>query len=155
MKYKFSFEKLEVWHLSKDLAIRIYKLTKDFPNYEKYGIISQINRAAISISANIAEGSSRIGDKDQSHFYTIAYSSLMELISHLLISIELGFIKKEDYESLENQLIELANKINALYKFKKSKISVEKRTDTTVQQFNSSTVQQFNSSTIQQGKPCN
>jgi len=95
--YKFSFEKLNVWHLAKDLTIKIYKITSKFPSSEKYGLVSQINRAAISVPSNIAEGSSRIGLKDKSHFYSIAYSSLMELVSHLMIAKELEFLNNNKF----------------------------------------------------------
>ena len=71
----YSFEKLEVWKLARDLCVYIYKLTNTFPPEEKFGLISQMRRANISIASNIAEGSSRMGKKDQSHFYTISFSS--------------------------------------------------------------------------------
>ena len=77
--YLLSFEKLEVWQLSKALAVDIYKQTQSFPAEERYGLVSQARRAALSISANIAEGTSRSSAKDQAHFTTIAFSSLMEL----------------------------------------------------------------------------
>ena len=96
MEYKFAFEKLEVWQLAKNLAVKIYKTTNSFPAGERYGIISQINRAVMSVTANIAEGSSRMGSKDKSRFYSIAYSSLMELVSHLIIAKELGFLSEGD-----------------------------------------------------------
>ena len=95
VEYNFAFEKLEVWQLAKSLAVKIYTITNSFPATERYGIVSQINRAAFFVPANIAEGSSRISSKDKSRFYSIAYSSLMELISHLIIAKELGFLSEE------------------------------------------------------------
>ncbi len=96
--HQYSFERLSVWKLAKDLCVYIYQLTKKFPDAERFGITSQMRRAAISICSNIAEGSSRISQKDQSHFYTIAFSSTMELLNQLIISKELIFISEEELE---------------------------------------------------------
>jgi four helix bundle protein len=73
--YKYSFEKLDVWAESKDFAILMYKITNSFPVDEKFGMVSQLRRASISISSNIAEGTSRNTNRDKAHFMTIAYSS--------------------------------------------------------------------------------
>lgn len=100
--YIYSFEKLEVWKNAKDLCVHIYKLTDNFPSDEKFGIISQMRRASVSIASNLAEGSSRMSRKEQAHFYTIAFSSTIELLNQLLISLELGFINQEDL--LESRL---------------------------------------------------
>ena len=70
--YTYPFEKLEVWYLSKKLAVDIYKLTKTFPPEEKYGMVSQMRRAAISVSSNLAEGTARSTAKDRANFYQIA-----------------------------------------------------------------------------------
>jgi len=121
MEYKFDFEKLEVWQLAKDLVKNLYQITKSFPESEKYGQVSQINRAAVSVSANIAEGSSRIGIKDKSYFYSNAYSSLVELLSHLIISNELEYLNNEDYHDMRRQIYEISNKLNALYKSLRNK----------------------------------
>ncbi len=93
----YSFEKLECWQQARQLAVWTYKTTTSFPTEEKFGIISQMRRAAISVASNIAEGTSRITYKDQSHFSTIAYSSTIELLNDLIISNDLGFIKDEEY----------------------------------------------------------
>jgi four helix bundle protein len=119
MRHQFAFEKLDVWQLAKKLVAEIYKITNSYPSQEKFGIISQINRAAISVSANIAEGSARVGGNAQSRFYIVAYSSLLELASHLLISIEIGLLKQEDYDKIDKLILEISNKLNALYKSQK------------------------------------
>ncbi len=119
MRYKFAFEKLDVWQLVKNIPIKVYETTNSFPSSEKYGIISQINRAVLSVPANISEGSSRMGSKNKSRFYSIAYSSLMELISHLIIAKELGFLSEERYYEIKDQIYEVSNKLNALYKSEK------------------------------------
>ena len=110
----FSFERLEVWIESKGFAIDIYKLTRDFPEEEKYGLVSQLRRAVISLSSNIAEGSSRTTSKDQARFYQLAFGSLMEVLSQLLISIELEFIEKEKEELMREKISKISNKLNAL-----------------------------------------
>ncbi len=119
--YRFSFERLDVWQLAKKLTVRIFKETKSFPHEERFGIISQINRAAISVPANIAEGSSRFGFKSQTNFYSIAYSSLMELTSHLFIANELEFLKDTTFSELKISIFEISNKLNALHKSQRSK----------------------------------
>ncbi|MEM1137174.1 MAG: four helix bundle protein [Bacteroidota bacterium] len=98
--HQYPFEKLEVWHLSKELAKEIYKVTQVFPETEKYGITSQMRRAAVSVPSNIAEGSARSTNKDRAHFYQLAYSSLMELLNQLIITTEVNWIKAEMYESI-------------------------------------------------------
>jgi len=121
LAYKFSFEKLEAWQLYKDFIKEIYKITKDFPDSEKYGLVSQINRASLSIASNLAEGSSRTSSKDQAHFSQLAYSSLMEVICQLIISKELEYINEKQYFSIRESAEELSNKINSLrnYQLKK------------------------------------
>ncbi len=95
----YSFEKLECWQHARQLAVWIYTITKTFPADEKFGIISQMRRAAISIASNIAEGTSRKTAKDQSHFSTISYSSTIELLNDIIIANELGFVTDELYNS--------------------------------------------------------
>lgn len=94
----YSFEKLEVWKLAKDLCVYIYKLTGTFPNDEKFGLVSQMRRASVSIASNIAEGSSRMSKKDQSHFYTISFSSTIELLNQLIISHALAFLNEDELQ---------------------------------------------------------
>ena len=116
MSYLFSFEKLNVWIDSKELVKMIYTLTRKYPSEEKFGLTSQLRRATISVASNIAEGTSRITNKDKAHFSTIAYSSLMEVLNQVIISDELDFIEKEDYVEIRNQIEKVANKLNALRK---------------------------------------
>ena len=113
-EYRFSFEKLNVWIDSKNLLIKIYKLTDNFPKDEKYVFVPQIRRSSLSVPSNIAEGSSRVSKKDQAHFYQIAYSSLMELTNQLLISQELKFITVENMVELRMDIVRVSNQINAL-----------------------------------------
>ena len=114
--YLFSFEKLEVWKCSVDLTKSIYGLTNNFPENEKFGLISQLRRAAISVSSNLAEGTSRNTNKDKAHFTTMAYSSLMEVLNQLILSKELNFISENDYEKLRGIISKISNMLNALRK---------------------------------------
>jgi four helix bundle protein len=93
----YSFEKLECWQHARRLAVWIYHSTKNFPPEEKFGLISQMRRAAISIASNIAEGTSRKSSKDQSHFSTVAYSSTIELLNDIIISNDLLFLSDNIY----------------------------------------------------------
>jgi four helix bundle protein len=114
--YQYPFEKLEVWYLAKKLAIDIYKLTATFPAEEKYGMVSQMRRAAVSVSSNIAEGTARSTAKDRANFYQMAYSSLMELLNQTIIASELSWIKAETYTILRTDVEHVSNKLNALRK---------------------------------------
>lgn len=123
MKYTYSFEKLQVWVESKELAKQIYKITKKFPKDERFGLISQLRRASISIASNIAEGISRRTGKDKARFMTIAYSSAVEVVNQLIISHELQFITLAQYEALRKQLESITNKLNALRKYHEQQIT--------------------------------
>ncbi len=117
--YKYYFEKLIVWQDAKALVVMIYTISKGFPKYEVYGLASQLQRAAVSITANIAEGTSRSTSKDQANFSTMAFSSAMEVLNLVIISKELGYIDVEAYEGIRQQIDKVANKINALRKKQK------------------------------------
>ena len=113
-EHRFPFEKLQVWHLTKDFAKQVYYLTRDFPASERYGLTSQINRAAVSVMSNLAEGSARTSRKDQAHFSQMSYSSLMEVACQLQLAQELEFFGIDRYNELRMTILELAAKINAL-----------------------------------------
>jgi len=114
--YRFSFEKLDVWKESVDFTKAIYFQTKSFPESEKFGLISQLRRASISIASNLAEGTSRNTNKDKAHFTTLAFSSLMEVLNQLIISKELNFISEEVYIKLREDIGKISNMLNALRK---------------------------------------
>lgn len=88
----FNFENLQVWQLSEDLAVDVYKLFPKFPAEEKYGICSQLRRAVTSISFNLAEGSGRSYYREKIRFIEIANGSLKETYSELHLSVRLGFL---------------------------------------------------------------
>lgn len=114
--YVFSFEKLKVWQEAMDFSVEIYNISKTFPSDEKYGITSQLKRASNSISANIAEGTSRITIKDKAHFSTIAFSSTMEALNHIILCNKLNFISDNIYKDLRNRIYKISNMLNALRK---------------------------------------
>jgi four helix bundle protein len=118
----FSFEKLDAWQSARHLAISIYKLTDNFPGHERFSLTQQIRRSAISVCANIAEGTTRSTAKDQAHFTTISFSSLMELLNHLIIATELGYLTNEQLQTFRNQIQFLSAKLSNLKNSQLSRI---------------------------------
>jgi len=112
----YSFEKLDVWQKAKEFTVMIYTITSEFPNSEKFGLISQLRRAAVSVSSNIAEGSTRRSMKDQGRFYVMAYGSVVEMLNQLIISKELGYLGDVEYQKLRNEIEQLTAMINSLHK---------------------------------------
>ena len=113
----FGFQNLDTYHLAKMLVIETYKTTDTFSNSEKYGLSQQMNRAAVSIPSNIAEGYAREGSKDKCHFLNIAYGSLMELVCQFEIARELDFVEEEKYQDFKNKAFKLAIKISNFKKY--------------------------------------
>lgn len=112
-----TFRDLKVWQKAHKVALDIYKVTNNFPNEEKYGLVSQIRRAAVSVPSNIVEGFKRRSKKDSLNFYTIAEASLEELRYQLLLSWDLKYMSQENYQEL-NLKIEEVGKM--LFGFKKA-----------------------------------
>jgi len=110
----FGFEKLDVWQKSVDLADKVYRLTRDFPDYEKFGLANQMRRATVSVSSNIAEGSGRESKKDFARLLQIAYGSVMEVVSQLHIAQRQEFIPKADARKLYQDCEEIARMISGL-----------------------------------------
>jgi four helix bundle protein len=108
-----SFEQLLSWQKAALLAVEIYSLTKQFPSAEKFALTDQIQRSAISVSANIAEGFGRITTAEKLHFYTIAYGSLLETKSHLLIAQKIGYINESVLEKAFILITDIQKLINA------------------------------------------
>jgi four helix bundle protein len=102
-----NYENLEIWKEAIKLAALIYKETKKFPKEELYGIISQLRRAVISISANIAEGAGRSSKIEFIRFVNIALGSLNEVESLLYVSLDLKYLDEEKFLSIKNQIEKL------------------------------------------------
>jgi four helix bundle protein len=113
-RHVYPFEKLRVWQSARSLIKNVYRATSSFPRSEMYGLTSQTNRAAISVAANLAEGSSRTSRKDQAHFSQIAYSSLMELACLLIVAMDLEILTSERESRLREEIEALSRQLNAL-----------------------------------------
>jgi len=98
------YKKLKVWDYAHNYAIEIYKLTKDFPEEEKYGIISQLRRSSTSIPTNIVEGCGQIDNGNLVRFFGIARGSAFESEYQLLLSKDLGFISQEQYNIMNEKV---------------------------------------------------
>lgn len=107
---------LQVWQKAMDFAEKIYTQTADFPNTEKFNLISQINRCAVSIPSNISEGAGRESKKEFNHFLSIASGSSYELETQLLLSKRIGYIKNETCDKLIKELSEIQKMIYGLKK---------------------------------------
>ena len=110
----FAFEELEVYQIARQYVKNIYVLSNTFPAKEDFALTSQIRRAAVSITSNIAEGTSRFSLKDKSHFIEIAYGSLMETYSQLQVAVDLGYISEDSVARIAPFVVELRNKLSAL-----------------------------------------
>jgi len=106
---KHNFRELNVWKKSMNLVFKVYKITGELPAIEKFGLVSQINRCAVSIPSNIAEGTSRTTDKEITRFMNIAMGSAYELETQLIIVTKL-------YPKFENQSTLLINDLNEIQK---------------------------------------
>lgn len=113
MNRQYGFEKLSVWQNSRKLVKNIYCLTKSLPAEERFGLVSQIQRAAVSVSSNIAEGASRTSGKDQGHFYQTAYSSLMEVLCQLTLCLDLDYISESSYRSSRAMIDQVSYQLRA------------------------------------------
>ena len=110
----FRFEKLDVWHRAIEFADSVYSLTRQFPGDERFGLTSQMRRASVSVSSNIAEGSGRISDKDFSRFIEIAYGSVLEVVSQAEVAHRQSFLAVEDRNQLKQQAEEFARMLSGL-----------------------------------------
>lgn len=109
----FSFERLAVWQKSRLLVKKIYALTNEFPEREKFGLSDQLRRAAVSIPSNLAEGSGRMSIKEKIHFCEISYGSLMEVMCQLILSKDLGIISDTSINELRPMIEDIGNMLSA------------------------------------------
>ena len=110
------FKELKVWEMAKDLAVDIYRLTAQGPLNRDYGLREQIQRSAVSIASNIAEGDERETDKESVRFFYIAKGSLAEFRTQMQIAYEIGYLAKDVYEKIDSKCIELGKMVGKLIK---------------------------------------
>jgi len=109
-----NFKELNVWKKAIDLSELVYRNTRQFPTDERFGLTSQIRRAVVSVSANIAEGAGRKSDKEFLNFLSIANGSCFELQSHIIIPTRLEYIEKDIANEVLSLIIEIQKMIHAL-----------------------------------------
>ena len=107
---------LDVWKKSMDLVEAIYMLTQKFPDAEKFGLTSQMRRAAVSITSNIVEGFSRRGLKEKIQFYAVSSGSLTELQNQVIVSKDICYLQGKSLQNIQNQLTIVQKFINGLIK---------------------------------------
>ncbi|MDP2633081.1 MAG: four helix bundle protein [Candidatus Curtissbacteria bacterium] len=110
----FRFEKFTIWQDARKFASEIYTLTKSFPKDERFGLIDQLRRAAVSVALNIAEGSDRKSDVDFRRFLRLSMGSLEEVVTALYISLDQGYISQQKFDTLYEEANILSAKINKL-----------------------------------------
>ncbi len=113
-EFVYSFEKLRVWNDARELHKEVYRATRAFPRAELYGLTSQMNRAAVSVAANLAEGSSRTSRKDQAHFTQICYGSLTELACLAILAKDVSVLPDEQEAAFRSRIDAIARQLIAL-----------------------------------------
>ena len=101
-----NYQKLDIYTASKKFVFDCYNLTRSFPMDEKFGMISQIRRAALSVHLNVAEGASRKSEQERKRYYEISRGSIVEIDAALDVAIELGYLKNLDSKSLEISMVQ-------------------------------------------------
>ena len=116
-----SFTDLTTWQQGHQLVLDIYRTTKEFPRDEQFGLTSQIRRAAVSVTSNIAEGFSRPSFADKAHFYAMAQGSLTELQNQLLIAKDIAYIEQKSFDKLAELTVVVHKLLTSLIKVTKEK----------------------------------
>ena len=116
-----SHKKLDVWLKSFELTKSIYEVTKKFPSEEKYGLVSQMRRSAVSVPSNIAEGAGRQTNKDSLQFFIIARSSLSELDTQVELSHSLEMINSADYQLLAKQINVVDSLLSGFIRYRRAR----------------------------------
>ena len=111
-----SFKDILAWQKAHEFVIRVYKTTKTFPEWERYGLCSQFQRAAVSIPANIAEGYKRLGTADKLHFMNIAQASLEECRYYILLAKDIDYINAHTQAVLHTSIEEVSRLLNGYCK---------------------------------------
>ena len=123
-----SYRELVVWQKAKNLAVHVYKTTEGFPKHEMYGLTSQVRRAAVSVFSNIAEGQGRLTTLEFLQFLGHARGSLLEVDSQLQISVDLGYLSREQYDDLESETYQVLGLLNRLIDSLRSRKRVDVET---------------------------
>lgn len=118
-----SFTGLTVWQEGHRLVLDVYRITRQFPAEERFGLSSQIQRAVVSVTSNIAEGFSRSSAKEKIQFYYMALSSLTEAQNQLLIAKDLSYVSKLEFTKLADQTILVSKLTNGLIRSIKQRIT--------------------------------
>lgn len=108
-----SFRDLQVWQKAHELVLHVYRITKKFPSVERYGLISQMRRAVLSVAINIVEGFQRISVKESLRFYNIANASLEELRYEVQVSHDLNYITADELQAVNGKAEEVSKMLNA------------------------------------------
>ena len=116
-----SYKELKVWQKAYQLCLEFYRLSKSFPEEEKYGLTAQIRRSAVSIPSNIAEGYGRKNKKKYIQVLYVGYGSLCELETQALLASDLGYIHEQDFGKLSANLAEVERMLKALINSLKEK----------------------------------
>ncbi len=111
---QFSFERLDVWQRGCELCKLVYQISKNFPPDERFGATQQIRRAVLSVTCNLAEGSSRHKGVEKARYTEIAYGSLMEVLNVLIVGTDLDFLAEETLNQIRPLIEEVSNKLNKL-----------------------------------------
>ena len=112
MKTIKSFEDLDVWQLGRALRLQLYELSEQLPHQERYNLYSQIRRAAVSLTANIAEGYGRFHFKENAQFCRISRGSAYELMDHLITCKDQGYLNEQTFEDLRKNLSRFVQMLN-------------------------------------------
>ena len=107
------FTDLDTWKMAHSVVLHAYKITKSFPEEEKFCLV---RRAAISVTSNIAEGFGRSSSKEKKHFYSISKGSLMELENQLFVAQDLGYVQDEEVDAIKDEIVQTAKLLSGLSK---------------------------------------
>ena len=116
-----NYKELKVWQKSYQLCLEIYKATKEFPDEEKYGLKSQLRRAAVSVPSNISEGYSRKTTPEYIQFLYIAYGSICEIETQTLLSSDFGYVETEKFKMLKEKIKEVERMLKSTYSIVRKK----------------------------------
>jgi four helix bundle protein len=120
----YRYEDLIVWQKAKAFASEIYRATEPFPKTEIYGLTSQLRRAAVSVASNIAEGQGRLTKGEFCHFLGQARGSLLEVETQLSISLDLHFLKEDEFHDLQHRSYEVRRLLNGLIESMRARVAV-------------------------------